>query len=144
MSELRTTKRKVHEQLLAIRAEHGELTPQVVVDAARDESHPLHNRFEWNDTIAAEAHRRSQAAELIRSVKVIYTETPDGEERKVRAWSATEAPTNCYQPTEEVMADGFGRKLLLRQAERDMLQIKRKYGHLQEFATIVTTVMEVS
>lgn len=58
---------------IAKAAPDGVLTPAAVVDAARDESHPLHDRFEWDDSKAAEAHRLNQARVLIRSVRVVVT-----------------------------------------------------------------------
>jgi len=130
------TTEQLRELLLEVRRSRGELTPRAVVDEARDARHPLHHRFEWNDEIAGEAYRRSQAAELIRSVKVVYKETPDGEERKIRAFSSVPTVVG-YQPTEEVMADDFSRKLLLRELERDIKALRRKYAHLSEFAEML-------
>lgn len=57
-------------------AHDGRLSPEIVVQSARDPASPLHSRFEWDDTKAAEEHRRSQARTLIRSVRVEFrTET---------------------------------------------------------------------
>lgn len=148
MSDPRVLMKHVHEQLLAIRKTHGELTPQIVVDEARDEAHPLHPRFEWDDAVAGEAYRKVQAAELIRSVKVIYTETPEGDERSVRAWSSLQREQNPdrrgYVPTEELLQDEFTRKLLLRQCARDLQDLKRKYGHLEEFADMLADLTQTA
>lgn len=35
------------------KANHGQLLPEKVVEAARPNNSPLHNRFEWDDTEAA-------------------------------------------------------------------------------------------
>jgi hypothetical protein len=51
-------------------ANNGLITPSGVVDAARALNHPLHEHFEWNDSIAAERHREAQARALIRSVTI--------------------------------------------------------------------------
>lgn len=48
----------------------GRFAPNDVVEAARDEDSPLHAFFEWDDSLAAEAHRVEQARRLIRSVRV--------------------------------------------------------------------------
>ncbi|WP_280438994.1 hypothetical protein [Nocardia cyriacigeorgica] len=143
MTDPRLSQQQIHEQLLAIRAERGRLIPQDVVDAARDASHPLHSRFEWDDAVAGEAYRRVQAAELIRSVKVTYAETPQGEAKRVRAWSTlADAPDRAgYLPTEEALQDPFTAKLLLRQAERELKALQRKYGHLEEFAGLVAATL---
>ncbi|WP_432793642.1 hypothetical protein [Rhodococcus ruber] len=148
MSDPRLMMKKVHDQLLAIRDARGELTPQIVVDEARVETHPLHSRFEWDDAVAGEAYRRVQAAELIRSVKVVYLETPEGDRRSVRAWSSLhehETPDQRgYIPTQEVLQDEFTRKLLLRQCEREIRDLRRKYGHLEEFAELIAAAVKAS
>ena len=42
-----------------------EITPQNVVDLARNEDSKLHNDFEWDNEIAGEKYRLSQAREMI-------------------------------------------------------------------------------
>jgi flagellar basal body rod protein FlgC len=48
----------------------GILKPEAIVEAASRENHPLHDRFEWDNSRAAHAHRVDQARQLIRSVRV--------------------------------------------------------------------------
>ena len=43
---------------IARSAPDGVLTPSAVVESARDEGSPLHDKFEWDDGVAAEAWRR--------------------------------------------------------------------------------------
>lgn len=50
---------------------NGRLTPEGVVRAAKPDTSPLHPYFEWNNSIAANAHRLEQARQLIRSVPLI-------------------------------------------------------------------------
>jgi hypothetical protein len=57
-------------ELEKVRALHGALVPQSVVDEARPEESPLHPAFEWDDSVAAENHRQWQARNLIRAVCV--------------------------------------------------------------------------
>lgn len=64
------------EELARIECEHGGLTPELVVDASREESAPLHPVFEWNDRKAAERYRIVQAGSLIRNVTVKIEEAP--------------------------------------------------------------------
>jgi hypothetical protein len=56
--------------LEALQNTHGQLSPDLVVDAARDPGSPLHAEFEWDTEKAAHAHRIEQARTLIRSVRV--------------------------------------------------------------------------
>lgn len=119
----------------------GELTPQIVVDEARPKNAPLHDRFEWNDKIAGEAYRRVQAQQLIRTVKLEFTSASTGERRSIRAWQsareAGDAERDGYLPTEEIVQDEFATKILLRQCEREISDLKAKYGHLAEFAELM-------
>jgi hypothetical protein len=60
----------------AIRAladQEGRITAERVVDAARQQDHPLHHDFIWDDVKAAHQHRLDQARRLIASVKVVMT-----------------------------------------------------------------------
>lgn len=54
----------------------GRITAPEVLDAARPESSPIHDCFDWNDSEAAEKWRLEQARELIRRVKIelVYQE----------------------------------------------------------------------
>lgn len=62
----------VRQRLEAVRAKNatGLLTPEAVVDDARDPESPYHDRFEWDDAKAAQRHRLDTARALIRSVRV--------------------------------------------------------------------------
>ena len=65
-------KNKIAEELKKIQDADGRLTPDAVIEAAQDENHPLHDRFDWNDSTAAHNWRRQQARQLIQSVKIEY------------------------------------------------------------------------
>ncbi len=51
--------------------EDGLVRPEAVVEAARDESSPLHKHFEWDDGEAAEQYRLYQARKLIVKVTIV-------------------------------------------------------------------------
>lgn len=134
MSDLRS-------QLTNLYQSRGELTPQIVVDEARPADSPLHSRFEWDDEIAGEKYRLVQARQLIRAVRIEYT-APGSEERKfIRAFSSLHESGDSeragYAPTEEVLENDVTRRLLLRNMERDITELKRRYGHLVEFAQMM-------
>lgn len=48
----------------------GRLTAEGLVRKARDPEHPLHDEFEWDDSVAGHAYRVYQARQLIQSVRV--------------------------------------------------------------------------
>jgi hypothetical protein len=134
MSDLRS-------ELTAIYRKRGELTPQSVVDEARPEGAPLHSRFEWDDEIAGEKYRIVQAQQLIRNVKIEYIQ-PSGEKQRVRGFFPIrdmdeDSEQTGYRPTEDIVQDDMALRILLKQCERDIADLKRKYGHLSEFAELM-------
>lgn len=127
----------LRDTLTDIYRENGTLTPALVVDIARDPGHPLHNRFEWDDTVAAEKYRQVQAGELIRAVKVTEA-TGDDTDVRVRAFHSVPRPDGTtYVPVEEVREDDFTRQLVIKAAEREWRQLHARYRHLTEFLNAV-------
>lgn len=61
----------VAKELRKLERKHSVITPQVVVEAARDPVSPLHQHFEWNTAKAAEKYRIWQARFLICSVYMV-------------------------------------------------------------------------
>jgi hypothetical protein len=56
--------------LLELEDEAGRLTPEHVVEAARNPESPLHQEFTWNNDAAAENWRLHQARHLVRTLLV--------------------------------------------------------------------------
>lgn len=145
MTAVTTVKSVIERELAAIWDARGALTPGAVVEAARPDSHPLHGQFEWDDTIAGAAYRCAQAAQLIRSVKIVLTtetETDSIEDHKVRAWlparyaGGEDAEAGSYLPTAAVELPER-REFTLRQMRREAEAFRRRYSHLQEYWTVL-------
>lgn len=136
----------LRECLRAIHEDNGRVTPDLLVEAATPADHPLHRRFEWDNAIAGPAYRRVQAAELIRSVKVIYADPKGAEPRTVREWVAPREASepNTYQPVEVVAADPLMREMVLRQMEREWRDLKRRYAEFEEFWRLVRSEEEAA
>lgn len=132
MSDLRAILEAVHE-------EHGMLTPAIVLDTARDPAHPLHSRFEWDDSLAAEAYRRDQAHDLIQSVKFVYREaTATDPEQSVRAFHAVRSEEgHVYHPASQIVADPFLSKLVLADMEREWKTLRARYQQFEQFWALV-------
>lgn len=129
----------LRDQLQAVYDEHGKLTPALIVDEARHDSHPLHERFEWDDAVAGEAWRHRQAHELIRSVRIVYRAATDTRpEASVRAFHAVRLEDGyVYEPAEKIADDEFLRGLVLRDMEREWQALKRRYADFGEFLAMV-------
>lgn len=132
-------------ELDSIYRANGTLTPGMVVDAARDETSPLHECFEWDDAKAGEQYRLTQAAHLIRRCRVIH-ETDDGGKRNMRAYLPVADPEQhrpyAYQPTREALADPVSRRLILTRMDREWRQFKARYGMYREYAELIAREAE--
>lgn len=129
----------VKEILIGIYRAKGSLTPEILLDEARSRSHPLHSRFEWDDSAAAEKWRLAQSADIIRSVKIQYV-SGDGSPHDLRAFHAVrEDPSRPaeYKPTEDVLADPIAAEILKRQMRRDWATFEARYRHLLEFEQLI-------
>lgn len=130
----------LREALQAIRDERGDLTPALVVEAARNAESPLHNReWDWDDDAeAARKWRLEYAGQLIRSVRIKYTDhTGPTDLRAFVAIKGRETLRASYVPTEQAMLDPLARALVLRDMEREWRTFKRRYEHMAEFAALL-------
>lgn len=135
---------------------HGRLTPAIIVDESRAEDAPLHNRFEWDDTVAAEQYRFLQAARIIRSVRITRagtdtdTDTADDDGKDgitepegvraflpVRGREHDDAGSWTYEPTRKALADPTSRCILLNEMRRDWRAFQSKYQALSEYAKLI-------
>jgi hypothetical protein len=130
----------LREELQALYEARGGLTPSMVVNVARDPDHPLHTRFEWDDTVAGEKYRRHQAQQLIRSVRIrVIDEDDPSQNYDIRAYQMvrTSSGTRTYQPTTEVVQDPFASRLILANMEREWRALRSRYEHWHEFWKLV-------
>jgi hypothetical protein len=123
--------------LQQIEAENdGVIQPKHVVEAARDESSPLHNVFEWDDTIASEKFRMMQARVLMNQVKVELIG------RKVPAYinatiNVQNVPQKGYVNSQRLISDEQVHAQALASAARELEHWRRKYNHLLELKPLV-------
>ena len=119
----------------------GRLTPPELVDASRPEDAPLHSAFEWNDAIAAERYRETQAGYIIRSIEVV----PVGMSEPVRAFvSVTAEDAPRYIETVKAMAAADTRETVLERARAELRAFERKYAGFEELAAVMDAIKEVA
>lgn len=120
----------------------GELTPEDILEDAKNGNSPLHSFFEWDDTAAAQQHRLQQARGLIRAVVAIYTRQDEGKPAvKQRAYvHIKEGETSHYRETSHAMSVKSTRDNVMATAWRELQQWRTKYRDLREFATIFEAI----
>lgn len=136
----------VRNELMKIHNQHGVLTPYLVVDEARDPAHPLHSRFEWDDSEAAEKYRRVQARKLIGIARVTYAEgsetTPEKSVRAFHSVPASDGNGNVYEPSEKIARDPILSELKLREFDRDWKAFRRRYADFEDFWKLIQREIE--
>ena len=83
----------------------GLLKVDDVLQEAKDESSPLHTHFEWDDSVAAEAHRKAQARALIQRCKITLVESEPVQIRAFVSLPADRENGGGYRLTSTVMSD---------------------------------------
>lgn len=120
----------------------GVIRPADVVEAARDESSPLHDLFQWDDSEAAHQYRLLQA----RKVLQVYVVVDEAKGENVRAFvSLTTDRTNAgggYRAMAEVLSDDALREQLLQDAFVQFKNMRMKYKSLQQLAKVWDAIDE--
>lgn len=115
------------------------ITPQNVVELARNENSVIHNDFEWNDEIAGEKYRNIQAGEMIRNFLI---ETKKEEKTPVRALQIT-TETNVYKPVKFFLKNEDEYQSLLKRALVELQGFKARYSSLVELEDIFKAIDEL-
>lgn len=115
------------------------VTPQNVVDLARNEKSAIHNDFEWNDTVAGEKYRLIQAAEMIRNFVIVRE---DKEAEPVRALQIS-TTVNEYKPVEIILRNEDEYQALLKRALAELEAFKRRYQTLTELEPIFEAMKQI-
>jgi hypothetical protein len=118
---------------------NGHLTPAHIVDAARSKRSILHTAFEWDDAIAAEAHREDQARYLIGAL--VVTVRPKGTEREVRAFvSVSKNDQQGYTALHTALSDADLRKQVVAKAWAELHAWKERHESYFELAEVFAAI----
>ena len=133
--------------LQALNDQHGYLTPQLVVDAARPKNSPLHAAvFNRSVQDAASEYYLQRARDLIRKVRVQYVQPDDtlAEAPGFVSVPVERTSGRVYRRSDEVAADPLLAAMVLREAERAWRTLKARYGHLEEFFRLVRDDIDIA
>jgi hypothetical protein len=132
-------------ELKRIADEHdGILRPFDIVEASRPKSAPLHSKFEWDDTDAAQRYREWQARQLI-SVTIEYIGAKEDAlaTRVFVSLTPDRSGSGGYRTIESVMQDPKSRRQLLADAMQDMERFRAKYEGLKELAEVFSAMRRI-
>ena len=116
--------------------EEGRLTAEDLVEESRPEDAPLHDEFEWNDSIAAEEYRKQQARVVIATI--IEVVTP--EVVPTRAFFNIVHKESNYESIHAIITNEDKRKALLAKALSELHAFEVKYSTLLELEAVFTAI----
>ena len=121
----------VGDTLEALRMENsGALTPDIVVESARQKDSPIHNCFEWDDSIAGEKYRKEQARRIIQCVVTdIRGNNPNPRPQTIRAFTSVQNDKGdrYYTTTAHALSNDELKEQVFANLMRDMDTLRRKY-----------------
>ena len=131
-------------------SKRGRISPDSIIDDAIDESSPLHDWFEWDDTVAGHAYRKGQARNLLSNIITVEI-LPSGKEEEIKAWHVPEGIFKSPQGEAEyidwdtVKEDG---EMMAFMERRGLKELKiwernyRQYGKLKRIAKKIRDYLE--
>lgn len=137
-------------EINSIQQEKGFVTPESVVDKSRPESATLHKCFEWNDEVAAEKWRVQQSRVLIGNIVRVTVQDNDEQEEKplqvrafvnaVNKFEGSVTTKAKYVQIETAMSNDEIRGIVLKNALRELMSFKEKYGGLIELSKMIEEI----
>lgn len=107
----------------------GRLNAQTLVDVSRPDDAPLHEEFEWDDSVAGEEWRKHQARNIINTIVIV----PEVEEKPIiRAYYKIQSSGSNYESLQTIIRNKDKHQELLEQAKREFESYKAKYTTLKE------------
>lgn len=135
-------KNKTIAELKRIAVENGGLLkPETVVAEARPKTSPLHSKFDWDNSSAAQKYRLHQARQLI----AVSVELLAGTDEKMDVFVSltTDRRKGGYRIMSHVLSDTQMRAQMLSDALDELELFRDKYRRLKELAEVFKAIRKV-
>ena len=120
---------------------NGKLTAVDVLDSAKSEDSPLHKLFEWDDTVAANKYRLSQASFYIRIL--VRTEVEEEKPKTFRAYvnvNPNPQSAGTFENTVTALSKEETRRIVLNNALKELINFQNKYNTLTELSAVFSAI----
>lgn len=147
--EYKTTDRlnkDVIDSILEIKDKEG-LTAEAIVEEARKKRSPLHNFFDWDDSVAAHKWRLQQARVLINEVKVVVENEEYFAFENVSVIVSTneneQETAKLYLTRNEILSNKDLREQMLGRAWNALEYWRSQYGNYEVFSPVTRAIDKV-
>lgn len=131
IGSLHKTDPSVAAEVLGGLADQGMLNAEMLVEVSRPEDAPLHQEFEWDDSVAAEKWRCHQGRNIISALVMVDESKPNSE--PIRAFFRVQDVSDQYESTEVLVRTIDGKLAMLKKAKRELQAFKAKYATVLEY-----------
>lgn len=143
MSNRRGT--SVASELELIHRRNGGITPDAVVEFAKNPTTELHSKFTWDDHVAGHQYRLWQARQLI--VTVVWEPADESSTMNVTVQKyhsiVDEEGNRAYYDIVNIMSSKEKKESLLAEALRDLESFRDRYSQLQELSEVFSAIQQV-
>jgi len=115
------------------------LTAKNLVDVSRPENAPLHDEFEWDDSIAAEQYREVQARHIIRCIIKV-----EDNQKPVRSFFNIEVRSPEYKHIDVILTSEDDTAKLLKTALSELQAFRRKYNRLTQLNPVFMAIDQIA
>ena len=116
--------------------QEGRLNAQTLVDVNRPKDAPLHNSFEWDDSIAGEEWRKYQARTIIRSLVV----APETKAVETRAFFKLSSVQSNYDSIRTIISNTDKYAQLVDDARRELKTFQNKYSGIESLQGVMDAI----
>ena len=124
-------------------AEENKLSAKELVEVSRPENAPLHNEFEWDNTVAAEKWREQQGRTMIGAIVTIVEDMAQQEPVRVRVYHHIEPNQPNYEPITAIVKQEDRMEMLFKNAMKELAAFKAKYSGIQAFSKLFSVIDEL-
>lgn len=119
-----------------------DVTPQQIVEFAKDESTELHKCFTWDNNEAAEKWRLQEARKVVCCLRIVKEDGEKEEPTPIRVFYKTDDESG-YKPTQIIIknADEYGK--LINRVTNELKAFREKHKNLTEFEQIWKAIDEL-
>ena len=129
------------ERIEQLEAEHGIVTPKLIVQDSRKPSSPFHRAIEHDVNKAAEKYQEEQARGILRSLYYIIPKAGAPSEPTLGFVHVTDPEVGpCYVSTSVAVSREDYHEQILSEARASLAAWERRYGHLQGLRGVVAAI----
>lgn len=114
-----------------------DITPEALVERARNPKSALHSLIEWDDKVAAEKWRKHEARQIVNHIEIVVKKSDTEEETKKAFYSITleskpnQPPIKAYRHVTVLENNEQAREILEAQAQAELRSWAARWEHFQ-------------